>query len=88
MPSFISFSSYERVYLESHRGSRSEPAGLPGFRKQDREAKGPWCLGEGKAKVMPWGAGKGGGKGSDWEGERTNSGLVLEKAQSEKKTCL
>ena len=44
-------SSEENVYLESHRGRRSEPAGLHGLRKHVTEVKeGSWELTRKKAK--------------------------------------
>ena len=38
---FFSFSNFNKVYLESYRGSGSEPAGLRRLKKQVREAEGP-----------------------------------------------
>lgn len=41
----------DKVYLESYRGNRSEPAGLPGLRKHVAEAKeGPLELRRKKGK--------------------------------------
>ena len=51
--------SEEKVYFESCRGRRSEPAGLCGLRKQvQKQKEDPWSLG-GEGKGNAWGGGRG-----------------------------